>query len=508
MKRLSICIAATAAAVGAVGVFGRTADRPARSAAPPVSADANERSFDGAHSLCSAHNQVPVETGNVNLIANDGYTFQGSNRGCSTPQNEPSIAVNPLDPRNLVAGANDFRLCCDGDGQNGSTGWAYYSKDGGATWTDVLLPGLTRETGGIGLFKRFDTAEDPALAFGPDGIAYYANIVFASRSAASGIAVSMSRDGGETWGPPKLLQYTNDRARFNDKDWVATGDHGQVVVTWTTFHADNFVGNSVVRGAISADRGATWTKVTLSDDQHLHSWGAVPLWANDGALYTVFETSRSPDDTRNAISVSLYRSQRPLVERDIGRAFDAANCFALNGYLRQTLSGEDFRISSLPSASIDPKTQTVAVAWADGERGCKPGAFSGATDAQVKLVFVHGTHASKPRIVTGGGDKALPSVAYRDGKVVIGFYTRGFAPANCVYAAKPVCIDYAYVTSTDGFAAEHRLSDGSSNPFEQFDGAFIGDYSSVAVGSDGIGHAVWTDSRGGDQNIYGQAFTP
>ena len=508
MKRISICLVATAAVLGAVGVFGRAGGQPLRPAAA-VPADANERSFDGVRSLCSGHNQVPVDTANVNLIANDGYTFQGSNKGCATPQNEPSIAVNPLDPGNVVAGANDFRLCCDADGLNGSTGWAYYSKDGGATWTDVLLPGLTLQTGGKGMFKRFDTAEDPALAFGADGTVYYANIVFASRSAASGIAVSSSRDGGETWARPQLLQFTNDRAVFNDKDWVAVGDGGQVVVTWTTFHADNFVGSSAVRGAISTDGGTTWTNpVALSNDRHLHSWGAVPLWASDGTLYTVFETSRTPDDSHNAISVSLYRPQRPLVERDVGRVFDAANCFALNGYLRQTLSGEDFRVSALPSASIDPKSQTVAIAWADGERGCKPGAFSGTTDAQVKLAFVHGTHSSKPRIVTGGADKALPAVAYRNGQVVIGYYTRSFAPANCLYAAKQVCIDYAYTTSTDGFASEHRLSDGSSNPFEQFDGAFIGDYSSVAIGPDGIAHAVWTDSRGGDQNIYGQSFMP
>jgi hypothetical protein len=71
-----------------------------------------------------------------------------------------------------------------------------------------------------------------------------------------------------------------------------------------------------------------------------------------------------------------------------------------------------------------------------------------------------------------------------------------------------VCIDYAYSTSADGFSTERRLSDGSSNPYVQFGGTFIGDYAGVAVGSDGVAHAVWTDSRGGDQNIYAQSFSP
>ena len=43
---------------------------------------------------------------------------------------EPSIAVNPTDPSNVVAGANDFRVCCDFGGDQDSTAWAYWSRDG------------------------------------------------------------------------------------------------------------------------------------------------------------------------------------------------------------------------------------------------------------------------------------------------------------------------------------------------------------------------------------------
>jgi hypothetical protein len=505
MHRVSVCALVIATVVAGVGAFGRTHVRPVAARAVE-----NDRTLDGLASLCSKRVATAVvETTNVNLIVNDAHTTQGTNRGCVAAQNEPSIAVNPTDSTNLIAGANDFRLCCDFDGTNNSTGWAYYSNDGGATWSNVLLPGLTRGTGGSGRFARFDVAEDPALAFAADGTAYYTNIVFSTSGAASGIAVSTSKDGGESWSPPHLVTYTNDRAIFNDKAWVAAGEHGEVAITWTRFHSNSFAGDSVVKGAISRDGGRTWSRpILLSDRRHLHSWGAVPVWAADGTLYTVFQTSRVAGHSSDAISVSLLRPRAPLVERDVARVYDDTNCFAINGYLRPTLSGESFRVSSLPSASIDPQTQTVAVAWADGQRGCKPGRFRGTTDAQVKLLFVHGTHASQPRIITSGADKALPAVAYRDGEVVVGYYTRSFAPADCRYRGSRVCIDYAYSTSTDGFTAEHRLSDGSSNPFEQFDGAFIGDYSAVVLGPDGAARAVWTDSRGGDQNIYTQAFAP
>ena len=100
-----------------------------------------------------------------------------------------------------MAGANDYRVCCNFTGLDDGTGWAYYCFDGGATWGNVQVPGLTAETGGQGQFNKMDSAGDPVLAFGPDGTVYYANIVFSRVCPASGIAVSISHDGGRTWGP-------------------------------------------------------------------------------------------------------------------------------------------------------------------------------------------------------------------------------------------------------------------------------------------------------------------
>jgi hypothetical protein len=507
MNRLAASLVATLALVGAIGALGRAPGRDAPAAAAPA-VRAAERLGVSSRSLCTIQASVAVQTANVNLVVNDALTANGDEAGCLTPQDEPTIAVNPLDPRNLVAGANDFRTCCDGNGDNNSTGWAYVSKDGGATWSNVQLPGLTRQTGGTGLFTRFDVAEDPALSFAPDGTLYYAHIVFASDGVASGIAVSVSRDGGDTWGPPALVQFTNDPSLFNDKEWVAAGDDGRTVVTWTRFRNHDHAVDSIIQGAFSSDRGGTWTRpIPLSDDRHRRSQGSMPLWGKDGTLYVVFATTARPH-FKGAVALSTLAPGGRLVQRDVARIYDDANCFAVNANMRQTLTDEAFRVSSLPSASIDPATQVIAIAWADGERGCSRGGLTRATNVQVKLVSVRGKSVSKPRIITSGADKALPAVAARDGKVVVAYYTRSFAPASCLYAAKRVCIDYAYSTSADGFSTQRRLSDGSSNPYAQFEGTFIGDYAGVAVGSDGVAHAVWTDSRGGDQNIFAQSFSP
>ena len=60
----------------------------------------------------------------------------------------------------------------------------------------------------------------------------------------------------------------------------------------------------------------------------------------------------------------------------------------------------------------------------------------------------------------------------------------------------PVCLDYAISSSTDNYASETRVSTQSSNPYIQFSGSFIGDYTGVAVNSTGVAHVVWTDFRG------------
>jgi hypothetical protein len=60
----------------------------------------------------------------------------------------------------------------------------------------------------------------------------------------------------------------------------------------------------------------------------------------------------------------------------------------------------------------------------------------------------------------------------------------------------PVCLDYAFSSSTDDFKSETRLTSQSSNPYLQFSGSFIGDYTGVAVDPAGGVHTAWTDNRG------------
>ena len=464
---------------------------------------------------------------NVDAIVNDPVNNSGfSSFGCRTAQNETTIAVNPTNPNNLIAGANDYRVCCDFTGLNDGTGWAYYSFDGGKTWGNVQLPHLTAETGASGQFKKLDSAGDPVVAFGPDGTAYYANIAFSRVSPASGIVISVSTDGGKTWGEPNMIAFGNAPNFFNDKVWMAAGPHGQVVVTWSRFsqgpHGAGYLESPIV-GAYSGDHGKTWNRqgFPVSDAAHPFDQGSQIAFGTDGAIYVAYEAG-SPTTGYATDAVVLARSTDgglTFTTKELARIYDDNDCYPVFAG-RPTLTDMHFRLNSYPSMKIDPVTGEIAIAWTDNEGSgtCGTGgsSFTGTTSNQVKLM--HGTWATigaVTALTSTAPDKVFPAVTNFGGKIAVSYYTRDYGITSLAPSARSVCLDYASLSSGDGFATQTRLSTESSNPFVQFaDGAFIGDYSEIALGSDGVAHAAWTDFRGNpgitpaNQDVMIQNFTP
>jgi len=482
---------------------------------------------------------------NVDVITGDPVGQSGfSNFGCTTPQNETTIAINPTNSQNLIAGANDYRVCCDFTALNDATGWAYFSKDGGATWGNVQLPGLTAQTAGSGTFKKVDSAGDPVVAFGPDGTAYYANIVFSRVSPASGIVMSTSKDGGATWSQPNMVAFTDAGNFLNDKVWMTAGPNGKVVVTWTRFNLGprgaGYLESPIV-GAFSKDGGKTWNRQTfpISDAAHPFDQGSQVQYGPDGALYVAYEGG-SPTTGYQTDAMVLARSTddgQTFETKELSRVFDDLDCYPVFAG-RQTLTDMHFRLNSYPSLSIDQSTGAIAIAWADdqGAGSCGNGgtSFSGTTANQVKLLRGSWTTigTATPIVVARSvQDKVFPAVASAGGKTVVTYYTRDYGigsaasvcnvmtnpnPAGITPVASPrsVCMDYAASTSSSGFTTQIRLSTESSNPYVEFaDGSFIGDYSQVAMTSSKA-YGAWTDFRGkpgstpANQDVLVQSFTP
>ena len=75
---------------------------------------------------------------------------------------------NPNNSLNMIAAWHQDRWSTGG----GQSVGAAYSFDGGATWTEVIIP-FTRCSGGDGSAAgAFERASDPWISFSPDGTAH------------------------------------------------------------------------------------------------------------------------------------------------------------------------------------------------------------------------------------------------------------------------------------------------------------------------------------------------
>lgn len=511
----------------------------------------------GLSSLCQSFigqpNPYPAPAPNVDAITGDGIVAAGTQLGCSTAQNETSIAVNPANPRNLVAGANDYRVFNPNEGRNDGTGWAYTTVDGGRTWRNVQLPGLTNATGATGALTHMDAAGDPVLAFGPHNTVYYANIAF-SRGApapggtqgASAITVNVSHDGGFHWDAPAVVRVDGADAAgnptptriFNDKVWLAADPRsGRVYVTWTQF-TDTPTGGyleSPIVMASSTDFGRTFgptVRVSPSLDGFTggitpYDQGSNPQVGRDGSLYVAYEASvcatlacdQAGDHDATVVSTS----------RDGGRTFrhavvDVNYDFPYNPDVgRSTLTGENFRINSLPQLAYDREENRLWVTWADDRNGSYDAAGRSLRTNGDNIVASSrdGVRWSAPTVVGTAQDEVFGAIAAHDGTVAVTSYTRRYDPSG-------VKLDYAYWSAKDqrglGTARIHRVTTASSDPSIQFvgvglvsgqelQGMFIGDYTAVALGDDLVLHPCWTDFRGRpgttapNQDVYTQAIS-
>jgi hypothetical protein len=480
---------------------------------------------------------------NVDQINGDPFVLAGTQLGCNTAQNETTIAVNPGNPRNLVAGTNDYRVFNTRENRNDGSGYAYTTFDGGRRWLNVQLPHLTFQTGATGLLSDMDSAGDPAVAFGPHNTVYYANLVFSRLNNGSGIVVSKSTDGGRTWGEPSVVHTDGvdasgnalPTAYFNDKEWITVDQHsGTVYVTWTSFGPSD----SPIQVSSSTDGGATWSAPVAVNPSSAFTPGGITAFSTGsnpqvnrhGDLFIAYESAvcqtlacNLATDHDAVIIAESRDGGRTFTNREVAVDFD----FPFNPDTgRDTLTGENFRINSFPQLTIDPVTDVLYATWSDDRNGL----YDSATGASIKTngdVFViasrDGRHWSRTYGVGTGADEVYPAIAAYGGQVAVSFYSR-------VYDPNGIGLDMAYVAGNAedlgslSHRRVHRVTTQTSNPQIQFvalgavtgnvlQGVFIGDYTAVALGSDGVLHPCWTDFRGEpgvtapNQDAYTQAVS-
>jgi hypothetical protein len=130
---------------------------------------------------------------------------------------EPWIDANPTNANNLVGIWQQDRWS-----NGGSRGLvAGVTSNGGASWTLVPIPKVTRCSGGNATNGgNYQRSTDPWVTFGPSGIVYQLALSFNDSDFDHALLASRSTNGGLTWSDPVVVRRDLDTNVFNDKQSI------------------------------------------------------------------------------------------------------------------------------------------------------------------------------------------------------------------------------------------------------------------------------------------------
>jgi hypothetical protein len=477
--------------------------------------------------------------------------------------NRVVAAANDYVTRTWTCDINGTPCSALGDGYSGT----YFSNDGGQTWAGVssdpqhlgtLIPGVTRLAGG-----QYDAGGDPALAFDSQGNVFYAGLGFNRTSPENTVAVNKGTfdgSGNLTWSMPTFINQTKAPSTLNDKEWIAADWHvsspyrDRVYVSWTRFIFNPQKGNYVqspIFFAYSTDGGQTFSAPQNISGNVLYDQGSRPIVGYDGTVYVIFEGA-----TRLAQFDSTYVVKSTNGGASFGKPVKVAE---LQDVI--PLANTDFRVNSFPAGAAAPNGD-LYVAWStllndsDGSlcagrtnNGCHSvtvysqstdGGASWSTPVPIFPTLDASTQTAAGYPVSqpdGSGDLNAPTARRVDtlwpgvavspsGDVYMSAYgadvvspwqtcatpdTGAAGRINCLGLGNYINnarLDY-YVTKI-GSGTEQMVSTNPINTRNGFGGGFIGDYTDLSVGSDGVYHAFWTDSNNKQDVVwfYGFEFTP
>ncbi|MBS0374369.1 MAG: exo-alpha-sialidase [Proteobacteria bacterium] len=380
---------------------------------------------------------------------------------------EPAIAVNPRDPRQVVAAAPRF---------------AAYSEDGGRSFTAVRLAADDAPSFG-----------DVSLTFDDRGRAYLGFLSIERNGlpgywghgpGANGIYVRRSADGGRHWdeAPVAIKAWRGDETGIALEDmprlWADTGarspHRGNLYAAWIEWQLTQ----SVILYSRSVDGGASWstpqrisTRAGLPRDDNGAVVGPIGTVAPDGTQYVVWN---------EGLNITL------AVSRDGGRSFApshpvvdvAAPYFGGAG----SIPGLS-RAMGFPQVGVDPHGRAVYVCWSDFRHGD--------VDVFVARSGDGGRHFGAPVRVNDdslhdGADQFLQWMAVdpTDGAIYVQFYDRREDPTGHRTRV-------SLARSTDG-GRTFRNYAWSPEAFSG-DTAFLGDYEWLTAYGGRV-YGVWTEN--------------
>jgi hypothetical protein len=379
--------------------------------------------FPTSQSGCAASFGTNIKV-NQNCLNISDSDLQGRGQA----NNEPSISIDPFNPRHLVASDNNY---IRGDGTCG----AYYSQDGGRRWSDSTVPnGFTRGPSGPPAFARqyWQAGGDTSVAWDTRGNSYISCQLFNRGTVASPnpdqssafVVFRSTQNGGASWNFPGRYTTVNfdsagagnvleDKALMAIDDNVTSPYRDRIYVTWTEFAAN---GTAYIYEVHSDDYGESFSKrVLVSKDSSycFDTFGAAtpngrcnenqfsdPFVGPDGNLYVAYDNynNQPTSGTDNRYEVLLAKStdggqsfSSPVKVSDY---YDLPDCDTYQG------AGSDlgracvpekggstksvFRATNYPSGQVDPRNpKVVEVAFgsyinrdSNESNGCAPTGFA------------------------------------------------------------------------------------------------------------------------------------
>jgi hypothetical protein len=446
---------------------------------------------------------IPQQVNSISNMAPDFPNFDVSNYYLAD-QNETSIAINPVDPNNIIIGANDYRSF--------SALYHFESTDGGITWKD----GELQANWGSAAY-----ATDPALGFNSSGEVFYTyGRGISHDNPVNDIVCHTSIDSGKNWSlPVRILLDSNTMftaATTADKYYLAVDKYpgsqfpGRIYVSWVEYdslHRDR------VRISHSTDNGKSWSvPVYITGEGDYQS--PIPAIGNGGELYVVYENINP-----------VVREIRIAISDDGGKTFGfnekIANYTELGPYYPPSdpfghpIIKGGLRVNSFPTIAVDNSNahhKRIYIAWAGMGADLRAHIYLTLSDDL-------GSTWSAPKAIENdpspvATDKFFPWIAVDDvtGDVGIACYDSRADTTN-------VLTDLFMFFSGDGGQTftQERISgqsfdvransslDTSGNDGPKY---FFGDYIGIAAHNK-MWYPAWTDSRVGyDQDIYDAIVRP
>ena len=441
-------------------------------------------------------------------------------------QNEPTIAVNPLDGLHLIAGSNDEQHqppCGPGPVRgpdaapsdcsffpNVGTSGVYTSSDGAKTWTNR---GLLDDQASWQSSPLVSDG-DPVIMYGPrpdssgtfsyaNGTrAYYATLAsyrdnmgpYPPNKAPEFLAVSFSDDNGTTWSAP-VIATPNHPVNFNDKEWLAVDDNptspffGRVHMSWTQFRSNTATGNGnePVKAVFSADGGRTFSAPRQLSPAGNNGTGngrqgSYVVTGPDGSVYVAFEQGLS---------------QVVAISRDGGVSYGRPAVIGPVADIADPIPGANFRTNSFPTIAADPRqgSSTLYASWATKTASGGRIVVSTSTNRGISWSAPATVSTAAEGYAFYQGMDVAPN-----GRVDLGYQALR-SVSTTTYGTGNAAIDSYYVSrSGTTWSAPTKVSSASTDPAVSAQNnlarQFMGDYNQLVSRSDRAWF-IYTDTRNG-----------